>query len=71
MLRVSGRVRKILVGVLLALVVVGALVLAVLPEIVRRVAMAQVPKLTGRVLSLADGSSRARATRWTSCRSTR
>src|SRR5215470_1787610 len=54
MFRVTGRAPKILVGVLLALVVLGGLFLAVLPEIVRRVAIAQVPKLTGRLLQLDD-----------------
>jgi uncharacterized protein involved in outer membrane biogenesis len=54
MLRVSGRVRKILVAVLAGLVVIVAVGLAILPEIVRRVAVDQVPKLTGRVLALDD-----------------
>ncbi|HKC98722.1 MAG TPA: DUF748 domain-containing protein [Methylomirabilota bacterium] len=54
MFRVTGRERKILVGVLLAVVVLGGLFLAVLPEVVRRVAIAQVPKLTGRILQLDD-----------------
>src|SRR5262245_21725494 len=54
MFRVTGRGRKILVGVLLAVVVLGGLFVAVLPEIVRRVAIAQVPKLTGRLLELDD-----------------
>jgi hypothetical protein len=54
MFRVTGRARKILVGVLLAVVVLGGLFVAVLPEVVRRVAIAQVPKLTGRVLQLDD-----------------
>jgi hypothetical protein len=54
MFRVTGRARKILVGVLLAVVVLGGLFVAVLPEAVRRVAIAQVPKLTGRVLQLDD-----------------
>ena len=54
MLRRSGRVRKILVAVLVALVVIGAVGLAILPEIVRRVAVSQAAKITGRVLSLED-----------------
>ena len=54
MLRVSGRVRKILVAVLAGLVVIVAVALAILPEVVRRVAVDQVPKLTGRVLALDD-----------------
>src|SRR5882724_7488152 len=54
MFRVSGRARKILVGVLVAAVVLGGLFLAVLPEVVRRVAIAQVPKLTQRILLLDD-----------------
>ena len=54
MFRVTGRARKILVGTLLAVIVLGGLFLAVLPEVVRRVAIAQVPKLTGRILQLDD-----------------
>jgi uncharacterized protein involved in outer membrane biogenesis len=54
MLRLSGRVRKILVAVLAGLVVIVAVALAILPEVVRRVAVDQVPKLTGRVLALDD-----------------
>src|SRR5262245_5014712 len=54
MLRVSGRVRKILVAVLAGLVVIVAVGLAILPEIVRRVAVDQAPKLTGRTLQLDD-----------------
>lgn len=54
MLRLSGRARKIIVGVVLACVVVGAVFLAVLPEIVRRVAVSQASKLTGRTVSLED-----------------
>ena len=54
MLRRAGRVSKILVAVLVALVVIGAAGLAILPEIVRRVAVSQAAKLTGRVLSLED-----------------
>src|SRR5262245_45811818 len=54
MLRVSGRVRKILVAVLAGLVVIVAAGLAILPEVVRRVAVDQVPKLTGRVLAIDD-----------------
>src|SRR2546429_2755942 len=54
MVRVAGRARKILVGVFVAMVVLGGLFLAVLPEIVRRVAIAQVPKLTHRILLLDD-----------------
>jgi Domain of Unknown Function (DUF748) len=54
MFRVSGRARKILVGVLVAAVVLGGLFVAVLPEVVRRVAIAQVPKLTQRILQLDD-----------------
>ena len=54
MLRWSGRVRKILVAVLVALVVIGAMGLAILPEIVRRVVVSQAAKITGRVLSLED-----------------
>src|SRR5262245_19722901 len=54
MFRVTGRARKILVGVLLGVVVLGGLFLAVLPDLVRRVAIAQVPKLTGRILQLDD-----------------
>ena len=54
MLRVSGRVRKILVAVGAGLVVIVAVALAILPEVVRRVAVDQVPKLTGRVLALDD-----------------
>ncbi len=54
MLRRSGRVSKILVAVLVALVVIGAVGLAILPEIVRRVAVSQAAKITGRVLSLED-----------------
>jgi uncharacterized protein involved in outer membrane biogenesis len=54
MLRLSGRVRKILVAVVAGLVVIVAVALAILPEVVRRVAVDQVPKLTGRVLALDD-----------------
>src|SRR5262245_1237047 len=54
MLRLSGRARKIVVGVVLAGVMVGAVFLAVLPEIVRRVAVSQASKLTGRTISLDD-----------------
>jgi uncharacterized protein involved in outer membrane biogenesis len=54
MLRLSGRARKIGVGVVLACVMVGAVFLAVLPEIVRRVAVSQASKLTGRTISLED-----------------
>jgi Domain of Unknown Function (DUF748) len=54
MFRVSGRPLKILVGIVAAVIVLGGVLLAVLPEIVRRVAIAQVPKLTGRVLLLDD-----------------
>ena len=54
MLRLSGRARKVVVGVVLACVVLGALFLAVLPEIVRRVAVSQASKLTGRTVSLDD-----------------
>jgi hypothetical protein len=54
MFRLSGRARKILVAVLAVLVVVIAVGLAILPEIVRRVAVNQAPKLAGRVLSLED-----------------
>lgn len=54
MFRVSGRARKILVGTLVAVVVLGGVFLAVLPEVVRRVAIAQVPKLTKRILLLDD-----------------
>jgi uncharacterized protein involved in outer membrane biogenesis len=54
MLRLSGRARKILVAVLAGLVVIVAVALAILPEIVRRVAVDQVPKLTGRLLALDD-----------------
>jgi uncharacterized protein involved in outer membrane biogenesis len=54
MFRLSGRARKILVGVVLACVVLGAVFLAVLPEIVRRVAVSQASKLTGRTVSLDD-----------------
>ena len=54
MLRRSGRVSKILVAVLVALVVIGAVGLAILPEIVRRVAVSQAAKITGRDLSLED-----------------
>src|SRR5207245_11595102 len=54
MLRLSGRALKILAGVLLALVVVGAAVLAALPEIIRRVAVNQASKLTGRTVTLDD-----------------
>jgi len=54
MFRVSGRARKILVGVLVAVVLLGGLFVAVLPEVVRRVAIAQVPKLTQRILQLDD-----------------
>ena len=50
MFRMSGRVRKVLVAVLAALVVVVGLGLAVLPEIVRRVAESQAHKLAGRDL---------------------
>ena len=54
MFRVSGRRLKILIGMVAAVIVLGGVLLAVLPEIVRRVAIAQVPKLTGRVLLLDD-----------------
>ena len=54
MLRLSGRARKILVAVVAGLVVIVAVALAILPEIVRRVAVDQVPKLTGRLLALDD-----------------
>jgi hypothetical protein len=49
MLRLSGRVRRILVAVLAGLVVIVAVALAILPEVVRPVAVDQVPKLTGGV----------------------
>src|SRR5262245_39792374 len=52
--RLSGRVRKSLVSVLVGLVVIVAVGLAILPEVVRRVAVDQVPKLTGRVLAIDD-----------------
>jgi uncharacterized protein involved in outer membrane biogenesis len=54
MFRLSGRVRKMLVAVLAGLVVIVAVGLAILPEIVRRVAVDQVPKLTGRILAIDD-----------------
>src|SRR5213593_305305 len=54
MLRLSGRALKILAALLLALVVVGAVVLAALPEIIRRVAVNQASKLTGRTVTLDD-----------------
>src|SRR2546426_5261545 len=54
MLRRSGRVRKILIAVLGVLVVIGAVGLAILPEIVRRIAVSQAAKVAGRVLSLED-----------------
>ena len=54
MFRVSGRARKILVGVLAAAVALGGVFLAVLPDVVRRVAIDQVPKLTKRTLLLDD-----------------
>jgi uncharacterized protein DUF748 len=54
MLCLSGRARKIIVGAVLACVVVGAVFLAVLPEIVRRVAVSQASKLSGRTVSLED-----------------
>jgi uncharacterized protein involved in outer membrane biogenesis len=54
MLRLSGRARKILVAVLAILVVVVAVGLAILPEIVRRVAESQAPKFAGRTLTLED-----------------
>src|SRR3989442_15352205 len=54
MLRLSSRALKILAGVLLALIVVGAVVLAALPEIIRRVAVNQASKLTGRTVTLED-----------------
>src|SRR5215470_16363055 len=54
MFRVSRRALKILVGVLGAVIVLGGVFLAALPEIVRRVAIAQVPKQTGRILQLDD-----------------
>ena len=54
MFRVSGRPLKILIGIIAAAIVLGGVLLAVLPEIVRRVAIAQVPKLTGRGLLLDD-----------------
>ena len=54
MFRVSGRPLKILIGITAAAIVLGGVLLAVRPEIVRRVATAQVPKLTGRVLLLDD-----------------
>ena len=54
MVRLSGRARMIIVGVVLACVVVGAVFLAVLPEIVRRVAVGQGSRLTGRTVSLDD-----------------
>src|SRR5215470_19549378 len=54
MFRVSRRALKILVGVLGAVIVLGGVFLAALPEIVRRVAIAQVPEQTGRILQLDD-----------------
>src|SRR5215813_9452492 len=54
MFRLSGRALKLLIGIAAAVIVLGGVFLAVLPEIVRRVAIAQVPKLTGRVLALDD-----------------
>jgi hypothetical protein len=54
MFRVSGRPLKILVGIVAAVIVLGGVLLAVLPEIVRRVAIALVHKLTGRALLLDD-----------------
>ena len=54
MFRLSGRALKLLIGIAAAVIVLGGVFLAVLPEIVRRVAIAQVPKLTGRVLQLDD-----------------
>ena len=54
MLRLSGRALKITIAIAAAVIVLGGIFLAVLPEIVRRVAMAQVPKLTGRTLLLDD-----------------
>jgi len=54
MFRLSRRAAKIVVGVLLAVLVVGAVVLAALPEIVRRVAVNQASKLTGRTVTLND-----------------
>lgn len=48
MFRVSGRAPEILIGSVAAVIVLGGVFLAVLPEIVRRVAMAQVPELTPR-----------------------
>jgi outer membrane protein OmpA-like peptidoglycan-associated protein len=54
MFSITGRAGKILVGVLVAVVLLAAVFLAVLPEIVRRVAMAQIPELTGRFLLLDD-----------------
>src|SRR5215831_5812339 len=54
MLRLSGRALKITIAIAAAVILLGGIFLAVLPEIVRRVAMAQVPKLTGRTLVLDD-----------------
>jgi uncharacterized protein involved in outer membrane biogenesis len=50
----SGRAPKILVAVVAGLVVIVAVSLAILPEVVRRVAVDQVPKQTGRTLALDD-----------------
>ena len=54
MFRLSRRALKILIGVLAAVIVLGGVFLAALPEIVRRVAIVQVPKQTGRILQLDD-----------------
>jgi Domain of Unknown Function (DUF748) len=54
MLRPSRRALKIFAGVVLVLAVVGAIILAALPEIVRRVAVDQAFKLTGRTVTLDD-----------------
>src|SRR5262245_24915334 len=54
MLRLSGRARKILAGVVLACAVLGAGFLAVLSGIGRWVAVSQASKLTGRTVSIDD-----------------
>src|SRR5262245_19564122 len=54
MFRLSRRAVKIVVGVLLAVLILGAVVLAALPEFVRRVAVNQASKLTGRTVTLND-----------------
>ena len=67
--------RRPLVAVLVVLVVLVAVGLSILPEVVRRIAVREATKLTGRAVSLAVGvailpESRSSRTRTTASRST-